>query len=158
MNLYGPREAWWSTHTGILECQVQRRTYPCLFETTGINSSVIYNYLMQSTQGDEQGCVAMTTGILAGLWDLLPCTNTSKYICKHLAAGAVVTVPPPTQAPPKCEEGWSRLGTRNYCVKVQPELPQNSAANIKSWGGHFKSSFFDYLILPSKAKKYDSHQ
>ncbi|KAM9349608.1 macrophage mannose receptor 1b [Symphorus nematophorus] len=67
--------------------------------------------------GYEQGCVAMTTGILAGLWDRLPCTNQSKYICKHLAEGAVMTVPPPTQSPPKCADGWSRLGTRNYCSK-----------------------------------------
>lgn len=61
----------------------------------------------------------MTTGILAGLWDLLPCTNTEKYICKHLAEGAVLTVPPPTQSPPKCAEGWSQVGTRHYCSKVQ---------------------------------------
>lgn len=69
--------------------------------------------------GSQQGCVAMTTGILAGLWNLLPCSNTEKYICKHLAEGAVLTVPPPTQAPPSCEEGWTRVGTRNYCAKVQ---------------------------------------
>lgn len=61
----------------------------------------------------------MTTGILAGLWDLLPCTNTEKYICKHLAEGAVLTVPPPTQSPPKCAEGWTQVGTRHYCSKVQ---------------------------------------
>ncbi|XP_059201160.1 macrophage mannose receptor 1-like [Centropristis striata] len=67
--------------------------------------------------GYEQGCVAMTTGVLAGLWDLLPCTNAEKYICKYLADGAVLTVPPPTQTPPKCEEGWVRVGTRNLCSK-----------------------------------------
>lgn len=63
--------------------------------------------------------MAITTGILAGLWDLLPCTNTEKYICKHLAEGAVLTVPPPTQSPPKCAEGWTQVGTRHYCSKVQ---------------------------------------
>ncbi|XP_068197546.1 macrophage mannose receptor 1-like isoform X2 [Antennarius striatus] len=67
--------------------------------------------------GYEQGCVAITTGIFAGLWDLLPCTNKEKYICKHLAEGALLTPPPPTQSPPKCEEDWSPSGTRNYCVK-----------------------------------------
>ncbi|XP_041804547.1 macrophage mannose receptor 1-like [Chelmon rostratus] len=67
--------------------------------------------------GYQQGCVAITTGVLAGLWDLLPCTNKEKYICKHLAEGAVLTPAPPTQSPPKCEEGWSRAGTRNYCYK-----------------------------------------
>lgn len=64
----------------------------------------------------------MTTGLLAGLWDLLPCNSTEKFICKHLAEGAVPTVPPPTQSPPKCAEGWSRLGSRNYCTKVQQEI------------------------------------
>lgn len=131
MNLCGPREAQWNTLTGTLECQVQRRTYTCLFETG--KSSIIYNFPPQTTQGYEQGCVAMTTGFLAGLWDLLPCTNTSKYICKHLAEGAVLTVPPPTQMPLQCEPGWNRVGTRNYCVKVQPQLSQNLLANMKSW-------------------------
>uniref|UniRef100_A0A3Q3KWV0 Mannose receptor, C type 1b n=1 Tax=Mastacembelus armatus TaxID=205130 RepID=A0A3Q3KWV0_9TELE len=68
--------------------------------------------------GHQQGCVAMTTGILAGLWDVLPCTNKEKYICKHQAEGAVATVPPPTQTPPKCADGWNRVGTRNACFKV----------------------------------------
>lgn len=64
----------------------------------------------------------MTSGVLAGLWDLLPCTNKEKYICKHLAEGAAITVPPPTETPPKCAEGWYRVGTRNVCYKVQPEF------------------------------------
>ncbi|XP_076601688.1 macrophage mannose receptor 1b [Chaetodon auriga] len=80
-------------------------------------NAVSYTHWNTQMPGYEQGCVAMTTGILAGLWDLLPCTNTEKYICKHLAEGAVLTVPPPTQAPPKCAEGWTRVGTRNFCSK-----------------------------------------
>uniref|UniRef100_A0A4W6EZB1 Mannose receptor, C type 1b n=1 Tax=Lates calcarifer TaxID=8187 RepID=A0A4W6EZB1_LATCA len=79
--------------------------------------------------GYQQGCVAMSTGILAGLWDLLPCTNQEKYICKHLAEGAVVTVPPPTQSPPKCAEGWNRVGTRNFCSKFFT----GPRANEKTW-------------------------
>nr|XP_046265197.1 macrophage mannose receptor 1-like [Scatophagus argus] len=67
--------------------------------------------------GYEQGCVAMRSGILAGLWDLLPCTNKEKYICKHQADGAVLTPAPPTPAPPKCAEGWTRVGTRSTCTK-----------------------------------------
>ncbi|KAF3698790.1 Macrophage mannose receptor 1 [Channa argus] len=67
--------------------------------------------------GYQQGCVAMTTGILAGLWDVLPCTNKEKYICKHLASDASPTVPPPTQTPITCAEGWTRVGIRNVCAK-----------------------------------------
>lgn len=73
-------------------------------------------------QGYQQGCVAMTTGVLAGLWDLLPCTNKEKYICKYMAEGMVPTAPPPTVAPPKCPEGWTRVGTRAMCAKVQPSV------------------------------------
>uniref|UniRef100_A0A674MUZ2 Mannose receptor, C type 1b n=1 Tax=Takifugu rubripes TaxID=31033 RepID=A0A674MUZ2_TAKRU len=90
--------------------------------------SVKYTHWNAGMPGYEQGCVAMRTGPLAGLWDLLPCTNTSKYICKHLAEGAVLTAPPPTQMPLKCEQGWNRIGTRNYCVKVEKEL-----SNEKTW-------------------------
>ncbi|XP_019121793.1 macrophage mannose receptor 1 [Larimichthys crocea] len=68
--------------------------------------------------GHLRGCVAMTTGVFAGLWDVLPCTNKEKYICKHLAEGAVVTQPPPTVAPPKCASGWSPVASRSYCYKV----------------------------------------
>ncbi|XP_015227054.1 PREDICTED: macrophage mannose receptor 1-like [Cyprinodon variegatus] len=67
--------------------------------------------------GNNQGCVAIATGFSAGLWDVLPCTNKEKYICKHMAEGVVATVPPPTQTPPQCPEGWNRVGTRNVCAK-----------------------------------------
>ncbi|XP_042353142.1 macrophage mannose receptor 1-like isoform X2 [Plectropomus leopardus] len=79
--------------------------------------SVKFTHWNAEMPGFQQGCVAMTTGVLAGLWDLLPCTNKEKYICKHLAEGAVLTAAPPTQTPPKCEEGWNRVGTRSMCSK-----------------------------------------
>ncbi|KAM9323118.1 LOW QUALITY PROTEIN: macrophage mannose receptor 1-like [Pholidichthys leucotaenia] len=79
--------------------------------------SVRFTHWNAGMPGHEQGCVAITTGIFAGLWDVLPCTNKEKYICKKQAEGVLPTVPPPTQAPLKCEEGWSRIGTRNTCAK-----------------------------------------
>uniref|UniRef100_A0A671TXN4 Mannose receptor, C type 1b n=1 Tax=Sparus aurata TaxID=8175 RepID=A0A671TXN4_SPAAU len=94
-------------------------------------NSVRFTHWNTGMPGYSQGCVAMTTGVLAGLWDLLPCTNRSKYICKHLAEGALPTVPVPTQSPPKCAEGWNRVGTRNYCAKVQPEFRPRSSE--KTW-------------------------
>lgn len=72
-------------------------------------------------KGNRQGCVAMKTGIFAGLWDVVPCTNKEKYICKHLAEGAVLTPPPPTLFPPECASGWTRLGFSNRCFKVQSQ-------------------------------------
>lgn len=82
-----------------------------------------------TTQGNKQGCVAMTTGVFAGLWDLLPCTNKEKYICKHLAEGAVSTPEPPTVSPPKCPDGWNRVGTRNVCAKVRLESQYSCNTN-----------------------------
>ncbi|XP_061834761.1 macrophage mannose receptor 1b isoform X1 [Nerophis lumbriciformis] len=87
-----------------------------MFEWTN-DQAVRFTHWNNEMPGNRQGCVAMTTGILAGLWDLLPCTNKEKYICKHLAEGAVLTPPPPTVVPPQCAEGWIRSGTRNICSK-----------------------------------------
>lgn len=70
-------------------------------------------------QGYRQGCVAMKTGIFAGLWDVLPCSNKTKYICKNLAEGAGLTTVAPTVSPPKCAEGWTRVHFRSYCYKVR---------------------------------------
>ncbi|KAF3858065.1 hypothetical protein F7725_011266 [Dissostichus mawsoni] len=68
-------------------------------------NSVRFTHWNAEMPGHQQGCVAMTTGVFAGLWDVLPCTNKEKYICKHLAEGAVLTPAPPTQAPLKCADG-----------------------------------------------------
>ncbi|KAM9789405.1 LOW QUALITY PROTEIN: macrophage mannose receptor 1-like [Neosynchiropus ocellatus] len=67
--------------------------------------------------GTNMGCVAMATGIFAGLWDVLPCNQKEKYICKHLAEGASLTPAPPTLQPPPCEDGWTRVGKKNVCFK-----------------------------------------
>ncbi|KAF7668437.1 hypothetical protein LDENG_00014640 [Lucifuga dentata] len=80
--------------------------------------SVKFTHWNTGMPGHLQGCVAMTTGIFAGLWDVLPCTSQEKYICKHLAEGAVLTPVPLTLSPPKCAEGWSPVGSRISCFKV----------------------------------------
>ncbi|XP_026005210.1 macrophage mannose receptor 1-like [Astatotilapia calliptera] len=80
--------------------------------------SVRFTHWNAEMPGNRQGCVAMKTGIFAGLWDVVPCTNKEKYICKHLAEGAVLTPPPPTLFPPECASGWTRLGFSNRCFKL----------------------------------------
>uniref|UniRef100_A0A669D8Q0 Mannose receptor, C type 1b n=2 Tax=Oreochromis niloticus TaxID=8128 RepID=A0A669D8Q0_ORENI len=87
-----------------------------VFEWTN-SPTVRFTHWNSQMPGYQQGCVAMTTGVLAGLWDLLPCTNKEKYICKYMAEGMAPTSPPPTVAPPKCPEGWTRVGTRAMCAK-----------------------------------------
>ncbi|KAM4605239.1 macrophage mannose receptor 1b [Polymixia lowei] len=92
----------------------QRNTYEFVWTNS---NSVRFTHWNADMPGHRQGCVAMTTGIFAGLWDILPCTNKEKYICKHLAEGAVLTPVPPTQPQPSCAQGWRPVGTRNYCYK-----------------------------------------
>ncbi|TMS09857.1 Macrophage mannose receptor 1 [Larimichthys crocea] len=98
------------------------------FEWTS-GKSVRYTHWNTGMPGNIQGCTAMTTGIFAGLWDVLPCTNSSKYICKHLAKGAVLTAAPPTQSPPQCPDGWIKVGSRNLCSKFFT----GPRANEKTW-------------------------
>uniref|UniRef100_A0A3B3BT12 Macrophage mannose receptor 1-like n=2 Tax=Oryzias melastigma TaxID=30732 RepID=A0A3B3BT12_ORYME len=67
--------------------------------------------------GDRQGCVALATGHRAGLWDVLPCSNKEKYICKQLAKGAAVTDRPTTAPTLTCADGWTKVPSRNFCSK-----------------------------------------
>uniref|UniRef100_A0AAQ6IMQ9 Mannose receptor, C type 1b n=1 Tax=Anabas testudineus TaxID=64144 RepID=A0AAQ6IMQ9_ANATE len=91
------------------------------------SDSVRFTHWNAEMPGHQQGCVAMTTGIFAGLWDVLPCSNKEKYICKHQAEGAVPTTPPPTPPPLKCADGWNPLATRKVCYKVKSSL------NPRTW-------------------------
>ncbi|TKS87642.1 Macrophage mannose receptor 1 [Collichthys lucidus] len=72
----------------------------------------------------KQGCVAMTTGFFAGLWDVVSCSNREKYICKKPAEGVAVTTVPPTTAALSCEAGWNPVVNRNMCYK----------SDFENWG------------------------
>ncbi|XP_037837906.1 macrophage mannose receptor 1-like [Kryptolebias marmoratus] len=88
-----------------------------VFEWTN-TKSVGYTHWSSEMPGHSHGCVAMATGSSAGLWDVLPCTNREKYICKHQAEGAVLTPAPPTVPITTCESGWTKFQSRNFCYKV----------------------------------------
>ncbi|XP_062407758.1 macrophage mannose receptor 1-like [Sardina pilchardus] len=92
----------------------QRDRY--MFEWSN-SKHVPYTHWNTRMPGQKQGCVAMTTGALAGLWDVLSCSNKEKYICKHQAEGVVTTPGPPTSPAPSCAEGWEPLGVRHSCYK-----------------------------------------
>ncbi|XP_034428557.1 macrophage mannose receptor 1 isoform X2 [Hippoglossus hippoglossus] len=66
----------------------------------------------------KQGCVAMTTGIFAGLWDVVTCSNKEKYICKKPAEGVQVTTVPPTTPALSCASGWFPVATGNVCFQL----------------------------------------
>ncbi|TRY97664.1 hypothetical protein DNTS_035477 [Danionella cerebrum] len=86
------------------------------FEWTN-SKHVPFTHFNTGMPGRTQGCVAMITGIVAGVWDVLSCSNKEKYICKQKADGVVTTPAPPTTPSLTCPEEWSLIGTRDYCVK-----------------------------------------
>jgi len=61
----------------------------------------------------------MTTGIIAGLWDVLSCSNKEKFICKQRADELVTTPAPSTHPPLTCSEDWVSVSSRDICVKVK---------------------------------------
>ncbi|ETE59520.1 Macrophage mannose receptor 1, partial [Ophiophagus hannah] len=95
--------------------------------------------------GRKPGCVAMTTGITAGLWDVLKCETRAKFLCKRFADG--VTPPPiPTTTPaPQCPEGWVTSEERNMCFKAFLNHGKRSWAEARSFclaiGGDLASIF-----------------
>ncbi|XP_036377634.1 macrophage mannose receptor 1-like [Megalops cyprinoides] len=77
----------------------------------------------------KQGCVAMTTGTFAGLWDVISCSSKEKYICKCLAEGMTSTMAPMTTAALSCPTDWRPLGDRNMCYKIY----KKNSNNKKTW-------------------------
>ncbi|XP_043921440.1 macrophage mannose receptor 1-like [Protopterus annectens] len=86
------------------------------FTWTDLETVTFTNWNAQMP-GSQSGCVAMRTGINAGLWDIVNCEEKATYICKHWAEG--VTPPPvPTTTPaPQCSEGWHSSTNSKYCYK-----------------------------------------
>ncbi|XP_072544234.1 macrophage mannose receptor 1-like [Salminus brasiliensis] len=87
------------------------------FEWTN-TKEVLFTHFNNGMPGGQQGCVAMTTGVLAGLWDVLSCTNAEKYICKQKAEGVATTSAPATTPALSCSEGWKPLTNRDFCFKL----------------------------------------
>ncbi|XP_069552423.1 macrophage mannose receptor 1 [Brachyistius frenatus] len=79
---------------------------------------VTFTHFNMGMPDRHQGCVAITTGTFAGLWDVVSCSNKEKYICKKPAEGVHVTTVPPTTVPLNCASGWTRVANRNVCFKV----------------------------------------
>uniref|UniRef100_A0A8C2AUZ0 Mannose receptor, C type 1b n=1 Tax=Cyprinus carpio TaxID=7962 RepID=A0A8C2AUZ0_CYPCA len=78
---------------------------------------VSFTHFNAGMPGRKQGCVAMTTGIVAGLWDVISCSDKQKYICKQKADGLVTTLAPPTTPALSCPEEWTPLLSKDFCVK-----------------------------------------
>ncbi|XP_072544235.1 macrophage mannose receptor 1-like [Salminus brasiliensis] len=87
------------------------------FEWTNANK-VSFTHFNAGMPGGQQGCVAMTTGVHAGLWDVLSCTNRERYICKQKAEGVITTPAPPVTPTPSCSSDWYPITKRNFCFKM----------------------------------------
>lgn len=116
------------------------------------------SYLLVLPKDRHQGCVAMTTGAFAGLWEVVSCGNKEKYICKKPAEGVRVTTVPPTTAPLSCEPGWNPLPNRNFCFKVGTEPRQmESGMYFQVHKSHVKTfllaTFFLLLKIYAKGEE-----
>ncbi|NXU54453.1 MRC1 protein, partial [Turnix velox] len=79
---------------------------------------VSFTHWNKGMPGHESGCVAMTTGTSAGLWDVLNCEKTNLFLCKQLVEG-VTPPPPPTMIPlASCPEGWQSVPQGSFCFKI----------------------------------------
>uniref|UniRef100_A0A8D3BXW4 Mannose receptor C-type 1 n=1 Tax=Scophthalmus maximus TaxID=52904 RepID=A0A8D3BXW4_SCOMX len=79
---------------------------------------VMFTHFNVGLPDRKQGCVALTTGAFAGLWDVVSCSNKEKYICKKPAEGVLRTTVPPTTPDLSCASGWTPADKRNVCYKL----------------------------------------
>ncbi|XP_074430638.1 macrophage mannose receptor 1-like [Larus michahellis] len=92
---------------------------------------VTFTHWNAGMPGRESGCVAMTTGTSAGLWDILNCEETNMFLCKQLVEG-VTPPPPPTTIPlPSCPEGWQSVPQSSSCFKIF----QGGREKMETWFG-----------------------
>uniref|UniRef100_A0A8C3KED6 MRC1 protein n=1 Tax=Calidris pygmaea TaxID=425635 RepID=A0A8C3KED6_9CHAR len=92
---------------------------------------VTFTHWNTGMPGRESGCVAMTTGTSAGLWDILNCEETNMFLCKQLVEGATPP-PPPTMPPlPSCPEGWQSVAQSSFCFKIF----QRGREKMETWFG-----------------------
>ncbi|XP_026505209.1 macrophage mannose receptor 1-like [Terrapene carolina triunguis] len=80
--------------------------------------AVLFTHWNSAMPGGKSGCVAMGTGIAAGLWDVLSCENTAKFLCKQWAEGVTHPLIPLTTLAPTCPEGWDSSNFISSCFKI----------------------------------------
>uniref|UniRef100_A0A8C8BII7 MRC1 protein n=1 Tax=Otus sunia TaxID=257818 RepID=A0A8C8BII7_9STRI len=80
---------------------------------------LLFTYWNTAMPGKEQGCVAIGTGIAAGLWDVVSCEKTANYLCKQQAAGVPPPAPPVRVPAAACAEGWDGASWGDSCFKVK---------------------------------------
>uniref|UniRef100_A0A4W4DYJ2 Macrophage mannose receptor 1 n=1 Tax=Electrophorus electricus TaxID=8005 RepID=A0A4W4DYJ2_ELEEL len=97
------------------------------FEWTN-KETVKFTHFNVGMPDKHRGCVAMLTGISAGLWDVISCDQKQKYICKKIAEGVTTTNVPPTTQPLSCPSKWIKKDSAN-CIREY----NNKIDNKKTW-------------------------
>lgn len=84
------------------------------------SSTFITIKILEENNGN---CVAATTGVVAGLWQVKGCNTRYDYLCESVREGytAAPTVTPPrnptTPNDNNCAEGWIGYGDRCFGVR-----------------------------------------
>ncbi|NXL50685.1 MRC1 protein, partial [Podilymbus podiceps] len=93
--------------------------------------AVTFTHWNAGMPGKVSGCVAMTTGTSAGLWDILNCEETNMFLCKQLVEGVTPPPPPITTPLPSCPEGWKSVPQSSSCFKIF----QGGREKMQTWFG-----------------------
>ncbi|CAM4596076.1 unnamed protein product, partial [Lepidochelys kempii] len=80
--------------------------------------AVLFTHWNSAMPGGKSGCVAMETGIAAGLWDVLSCEKTATFLWKQWAEGVTRPPIPLTTLAPMCPEGWDSSNYISSCFKI----------------------------------------
>ncbi|KAM3929565.1 macrophage mannose receptor 1-like [Leptodactylus fuscus] len=113
---------------------------------------VLYTHWNSDMPGRKQGCVVMRTGKKAGLWDVMNCDESAKYVCKKWAQGVTPPPIPTTTAVPTCPSGWNDMNSacyKHYMVDNTEKRSWFEAKNFcRTIGG-------DLLSIRSKDEQQD---
>ncbi|NWX97024.1 MRC1 protein, partial [Nothoprocta ornata] len=73
---------------------------------------LLFTHWNTDMPGKERGCVAMRTGVAAGLWDVVSCEERANFLCKQLVEDAPSRAPTTT-----CTAGWDMAPRVGTCLK-----------------------------------------
>ncbi|XP_074840934.1 macrophage mannose receptor 1-like [Carettochelys insculpta] len=91
--------------------------------------AVQFTHWNSGMPGREPGCVAMRTGMTAGLWDVVKCDEKSMFLCKQLVEGGTPPPIPTTSPAPSCPDEWHSTAHSSSCFK----LFQKGRKHMKTW-------------------------
>ncbi|XP_075778588.1 macrophage mannose receptor 1-like isoform X3 [Pelodiscus sinensis] len=92
--------------------------------------AVLFTHWNLAMPGKKPGCVAMRTGMAAGLWDVLSCDMVETFLCKQSAEGSTPPPVPPATSSPTCPPDWEPSAHSSSCFKC---FCQKTQEQKKTW-------------------------